>query len=235
MKASPAVIVSVLVLLALPVLSCAHPDNAAPPQTPAAAAAPAAPAAAPASPPTALALMLDHRTDLQLRPEQAERLKAMARKLEATNAPLEQSLAKLGAEKPASEETAPPQRSRGGMGGGMGSGMGMGGGGMRGGRGGMGGGMRGGRGGGRGAPGGAAQPAAAHQHPQNDKAASLRAEMAQNHDAAVAEAFSLLDDDQQQRASQLLDANDFDPPTVESVNAAKDGRAGQPHDGAPAP
>src|SRR5689334_18577848 len=94
----------ILVFLACVTASCAQPDVATPPpQSPAPAAAPApavapAPAAssqpaAPAHLPTALDLMVAHATDLELRPEQLGRVKAIAKELDATNAPLEQSLA----------------------------------------------------------------------------------------------------------------------------------------------
>jgi hypothetical protein len=77
------------------------------------------------------------------------------------------------------------------------------------------------RGGGRAGPTGARPAAPARPHEPADKAGDLGRQMAENHAAAVAEAFAVLDPDQQQWASALLDANDFDPPTVESVKAAQ--------------
>jgi hypothetical protein len=198
-----------VLLLAGLAASCAHADAPAQVQT-------ASAAAAPAHAPTALDLMVGHAAELELRPEQIDRLKELGKALDSTNAPLEQSLAKLGPEQPRTESTASdaPARGRGG-GGGRGAFRG-------GGRGGMGGGMGG--GGGRyrqgrpSAPSGTtpAQPARAH----DDQAGTVRARMADNHAAAVARAFAVLDDAQQERAARLLDENDFEPPSVEDVRAA---------------
>jgi hypothetical protein len=213
-----------VILLVSLVAGCATPETPPTPQAPAPAAKPAPAAAAqPIHLPTAIDLLVGHATELQLRPDQLDRIKAIGKKLDATNAPLEQAVAKLDAEHPASSEesSAPPPRSRGGSG----MGGGMGGGGFRGGRrGGMGGGGR-----GRGGSGGSSQAPAAHTQ-QSDKAGSTRKEMAENHADAVADAFSVLDDHQQQRAAKLLDENDFDPPSVESVRTAKPERAGEAHD-----
>jgi hypothetical protein len=176
--------------------------------------------------------MVAHASELQLRPEQVERVKGIAKQLEATNAPLEQSLAKLepkGGSDTGNTEAPPPGRRGGGMGRGGGGafrGGGRGGMGMGGGMGGMGRGMGGGMGGasrGRGGPSGEGTQAPSHAH--TDQAQTVRAQMAENHAAAVAKAFSVLDDTQQVRASKLLDDNDFDPPSVESVRAAHDGES----------
>ena len=193
-------------LLLAGLVACAHPDAPAQVQT-------APPAAAPAHVPTALDLMVAHAAELELRPAQVDRLKELGKELDATNAPLEQSLAKLGAEQPRAESTTGDAPARGRGGGGRGGFRG-------GGRGGMGGGggrWRQGQGrtsGTSGAP--AAQPARAH----DDPAGTARAKMADNHAAAVARAFAVLDDAQQERAARLLDENDFEPPSVEDVRAA---------------
>jgi hypothetical protein len=171
--------------------SCAQAETTPPPQGP-------APAAAPAHLPTALDLLAAHAGELELRPEQLERVKALGKELDATNAPLEQSLAKLEPERPAqtSNKDTPPPGRRGGRGGAF----------RGGGRGGMGRGRQG-------------RPAS------SDQAQTVRAQMADNHAAAVARAFAALDEAQQERAARLLDENDFEPPSVDSVRAAKQGDA----------
>jgi hypothetical protein len=207
-----------LLFLVCVTASCAQAETTPPPQSP-------APAAAPAPLPTALDLMAAHARELELRPEQLTRLKALGTELAATNAPLEQSLAKLEPDKPASESSEAPPPAMGRRGGGRGGafrgggrgGMGMGGGGM-----GMGGGGRG-RGG---SP--RPAPATAQARPHSDQAQAVRAQMADNHAAAVARAFAILDDAQQEKAARLLDENDFDPPAVDSVRAARAHDA-QPH------
>jgi hypothetical protein len=199
-------------LLAGLAASCAHSDAPAQVQT-------APPAAAPPHAPTALDLMVAHAAELELRPAQVERLRALGKELDSTNAPLEQSLAKLGAEQPRTEGTTADAPARGRGGGGRGGFRGGGRGGMGGGMGAGGGRWRQGQGQGRpsgtnGAP--AAQPARTH----DDQAGTARAKMADNHAAAVARAFAVLDDAQQGRAARLLDENDFEPPSVEDVRAA---------------
>jgi hypothetical protein len=188
--------------------ACAQPETVPPPQSPAAA------ASAPAPAPTALDLMAAHASDLALRPEQVAKLKALGKELEATNGPLEQSLAKLAPEHPQAESTSdtpPPARTRGGGGRG---------GAFRGGRrGGMGGGGR----GRRPPPASTSPPTTARPH--SDQAQAVRAQMAENHAAAVARAFSVLDNTQQEKASRLLDENDFEPPTVESVQQSGESAA----------
>jgi hypothetical protein len=180
--------------------SCARAESAPPPQAP-------APAAAPDHLATALDVMVAHASELALRSEQLARLKALGKELDAANAPLEQSLAKLEPEHapPATtaSEAAPAGR-HGGRGGAF--------------RGGGRGGMGGGRSGRQGRPTGTSQTAA---RPPSGQAEKLRAQMADNHAAAVARAFTVLDDAQQEKAARLLDANDFEPPTVDSVHAAK--------------
>jgi len=179
--------------------SCAQAETP-PPKSP-------APAAAPAHLPTALDVMVAHQRELQLRPEQLARVQALGAELDATNAPLEQSLAKLQPEQApaASSSETPP------------SGQPVG---RRGGRGAFRGGGRGGMAGGRSGRQGRPRPQApARPHP--DQAETLRARMADNHAAAVARAFGVLDEAQQDRAAQLLDENDFEPPTVDDVRAAR--------------
>jgi hypothetical protein len=191
--------VSRAVVLFAALSACAHPEGAA--QAPLA----QAPAAQAVHLPTALDLLLGHRAELRLRPQQIDKLQALAKKLDATNAPLEEAETKLDAAPAATTGTAAPAAAQSGgwRGGGRRGGMGRG------------------RGGGRAGPTGARPAVQARPHEPSDKAGDLRRQMAENHAAAVAEAFAGLDPDQQQAASALLDANDFDPPTVESVEAAQ--------------
>jgi hypothetical protein len=196
--------------------SCARAETAPPPQSP-------TPAAAPAHLPTALDVMLAHAGDLELRPEQVAHMKAVSKDLEATNAPLEQSLARAEPTRAPAEASEAPPAGRHGGGGGRGAFRGGGRGGMGGGRGGMGGGRYGRQGQPQGTTPGGNTPGTgqAQARPHSDQAETLRAQMADNHAAAVARAFSVLDDAQQERAARLLDENDFEPPTVDSVRAAR--------------
>jgi hypothetical protein len=192
-----------VILLAATVSGCAHPE------------APPAQGPAPAGHvPTAIDLLVSHQADLELQPEQLDRIRAIGKKLDEVNAPLAQSVAKSGADRSASADgPAPAPRSRGGsgMGGGMGNHY-------RGHRGAMGGGKP---------RGGQLQTSAPYSRQQADKADGVQKEMAANHEAAVAEAFAVLDDQQQQRAAQLLDQNDYDPPSVDNVQAHVDHAANQ--------
>lgn len=184
------------VLCAIALHGCAHSGT------------PADSATHPAAPlPSAIDLLVSHQVELELRPDQIERLRAIGKKLDQANAPIAAELARASNGRPASDEGPPPvPRSRGGAG--MGGGMG---------------GSRGRR---------AAMNARAHATPAPaPRRGPVSKEMEENQEAAVAEAFSLLDDQQQQRAARLLDDNDLDPPSVDSVQSRVDHAAGQ----APAP
>jgi hypothetical protein len=198
-------------------IGCATPDPTPQVSGPAQAPKPA--------PPTAIRLLIMHKEDLALNAAQLSQLEALAAKLDAQNAPLQKQADELDAvKKDDDEDETPPPRTGGGRrgGGGMGmsgGGMGMGGGrmGMGGGGMGMGGGRRGMGGGGwnRPATGNSEPPAkrpAAKTDKKTDKAASLRAEMADNHAAAVNEAWDILHHDQQASARTLLEANDYQAP-----------------------
>jgi hypothetical protein len=198
-----------LVALAL-ALACA--------ETPAPAPAQPAPAVTPEpQPATAVRLLLAHKDALELSPRQRDKLQAIDRDLETTNAPLEKKLHELES-RPHPAAQAPPDRAAsppgGGAPGGARMGMGMGGGGRRGGGRG-----RGGRGGG-----GAGPSASVAKRPHDTESETVHAQMMRNHEAALAKAFDVLDLEQRARARQLLDDSDFEAPP-EATEPSADGPA----------
>jgi hypothetical protein len=187
-------------------LACAG-TPATPAPGPVAAVTPEAP------PATAVRLLLDHKDGLELSPKQRDKLQAIDRELEATNAPLEKKLHELESRPQPSSQT--PQDRGGVAGGASGPRMGMGGGGRR--------------GGGRGRSGGragrgAGPSASVAKRPHETETETVHAQMLHNHDAALARAFEVLDLEQRARARQLLEDSDFEQPP-EALESAKDGPA----------
>ncbi|WP_199243002.1 hypothetical protein [Vitiosangium sp. GDMCC 1.1324] len=162
---------------------------------------------APRGPPvikSSLAVMLEHREELNLTAEQVAWMEKREQQLQEENAPLQKKLEQL---RPQRGEGGRPSGGghRGGMGGGMG-GMGggrMGGGGMGGS---MGGGMMGGgrMGGGMGGPGGEGGPNREAMHERMAQARSTMREMQDNDTRAYNEAETQLTDAQKPRARELI-------------------------------